>query len=101
MKSKAAKLARKLNRIAGTMVKRGEERLAPNGNGGMVPVPYRLARNVKRYWDSLTGPQRGALARQWRSMIAMREPKEAPSHFEEMRAVCEQIAKNHPEWNQP
>lgn len=91
MNEKAAKLARVINRAAGTLVKRSYEDVqmpALTGDvaadvaaqaGATTKRPHKLTRKVKRWWNSLSHKERGFASHYW---------KQVADHSREARALA-------------
>jgi len=78
MNQKAAKLARRVNRRAGTLGKRGSE------------LPHKLPRKVKRWWAGLDHRTRGRAAAHWRAATPHPLDQRAVEHADaKIRAYIE------------
>jgi hypothetical protein len=73
MNQKAAKLARRINRKAGTLVK--VSKVPVNDRGVRVANAHKVPRKVKRWWASLTARDRGKASAHWRRAVPY--PKKA------------------------
>lgn len=90
MNEKAVKLARVINRAAGTLVKRSyDEAPKPEVTGDVAKdvaaqvaattkVPHKLPRKVKRWWATLDHKKKGRATKYW---------KQVADHNREARAL--------------
>ena len=75
MNEQATKLARRINRKAGTLVK--ASRIPVDDRGIRVAKAHKVPRKVKRWWASLDHRARGRASMYWKRTLA---PRPLPSN---------------------